>query len=48
MPYRLAATKPMVVPVNKMVRVLVTGADVIHAFAVPGLRHQSSTPSPAG
>jgi cytochrome c oxidase subunit 2 len=34
-PYRLAATEPMVVPVNKVVRVLVTGADVIHAFAVP-------------
>ena len=26
---------PMVVPVNKTVRVLVTGADVIHSFAVP-------------
>ena len=25
----------MVVPVNKVVRVQVTGADVIHAFAVP-------------
>jgi cytochrome c oxidase subunit 2 len=34
-PYRLAATEPMVVPVNATVRVLVTGADVIHAFAVP-------------
>jgi cytochrome c oxidase subunit 2 len=34
-PYRLAATEPMVVPVGKTVRVLVTGADVIHAFAVP-------------
>lgn len=34
-PYKLAATEPMVVPVNKTVRVLVTGADVIHAFAVP-------------
>ncbi|WP_334164202.1 cytochrome c oxidase subunit II [Phenylobacterium sp.] len=34
-PYLLAATEPMVVPVNKTVRVLVTGADVIHAFAVP-------------
>jgi cytochrome c oxidase subunit 2 len=34
-PYRLAATQPIVVPVNKTVRVLVTGADVIHAFAVP-------------
>jgi cytochrome c oxidase subunit II len=34
-PFRLAATEPMVVPVNATVRVLVTGADVIHAFAVP-------------
>jgi len=33
--YRLAATKPLVVPVNKTVRVLVTGGDVIHAFGVP-------------
>jgi cytochrome c oxidase subunit 2 len=34
-PYLLAAHDPMVVPVNKVVRVLVTGADVIHAFALP-------------
>jgi cytochrome c oxidase subunit 2 len=34
-PFRLAADNPMVVPVNKVVRVLVTGADVIHAFALP-------------
>jgi cytochrome c oxidase subunit II len=34
-PYRLAATTPIVVPAGKVVRVLVTGADVIHAFAVP-------------
>jgi len=34
-PYRLASTEPLVVPVNKVVRVLVTGADVIHAFALP-------------
>jgi cytochrome c oxidase subunit 2 len=34
-PYRLAATEPLVVPVNKVVRVQVTAADVIHAFAVP-------------
>jgi len=34
-PYRLAATEPLVVPVNKTVRVLVTGADVIHALALP-------------
>ena len=34
-PYRLAAENPMVVPVGKVVRVLVTGADVIHAFSMP-------------
>jgi cytochrome c oxidase subunit 2 len=34
-PYRLAATQPLVVPVNRTVQVLVTGSDVIHAFAVP-------------
>jgi cytochrome c oxidase subunit 2 len=34
-PYRLASTDPLVVPVNSTVRVLVTGADVIHSFAVP-------------
>ncbi len=33
--FRLAATEPMVVPVNKVVRVQVTAADVIHAFALP-------------
>jgi cytochrome c oxidase subunit 2 len=34
-PRLLAADNAMVVPVNKVVRVLTTGADVIHAFAVP-------------
>lgn len=34
-PYKLAVTEPLVVPVNAVVRVQVTGADVIHAFAVP-------------
>lgn len=34
-PYLLAADKAMVVPVGKVVRVQVTGADVIHAFALP-------------
>ena len=34
-PYRLAASEPIVVPVGKTVRVLVTAADVIHAFALP-------------
>ncbi len=34
-PYLLAADNALVVPVNKNVRVLVTGADVIHDFGVP-------------
>ena len=34
-PRLLAVDNELVVPVNKMVRVLVTGADVIHAFAMP-------------
>lgn len=34
-PRLLAVDNEVVVPVNKVVRVLVTGADVIHSFAVP-------------
>ena len=34
-PYLLAADTPLVVPVNQVVRVQVTAADVIHAFALP-------------
>jgi cytochrome c oxidase subunit 2 len=34
-PYKLATTQPLVVPVNQTVQILVTGADVIHAWAVP-------------
>jgi cytochrome c oxidase subunit 2 len=34
-PYILASTQPLVAPVGKVVRVLVTGADVIHSFSVP-------------
>ncbi len=34
-PYLLATPEPLVVPVGKPIRVQVTGADVIHAFAVP-------------
>lgn len=33
--YRLAVDNPLVVPVHKNVRVLVTGSDVIHDFALP-------------
>jgi len=35
LPYHLAATNPIVVPVGKNIRVVVTGADVIHAWANP-------------
>ena len=34
-PRLLAVDNEMVVPVNKVVRILTTGADVIHAFTVP-------------
>lgn len=34
-PHKLATDYPIVVPVDKTVRVLVTAMDVIHAFAVP-------------
>ena len=34
-PYRLAADEPMVVPVGKTVRLLVTASDVIHSVALP-------------
>ena len=34
-PYKLAANSPMYAPVNKVVRVEVTGEDVIHSFSVP-------------
>jgi cytochrome c oxidase subunit 2 len=34
-PYLLATTQPLVAPVGKVVRVLVTGEDVIHSFSVP-------------
>jgi cytochrome c oxidase subunit 2 len=35
LPHKLAVDYPLVVPVNKTVRVLVTAMDVIHAFAIP-------------
>jgi cytochrome c oxidase subunit 2 len=34
-PYLLAVDNPVYVPENKVVRVLITGNDVIHAFGVP-------------
>ncbi len=36
-PRLLAVDNPLVVPVNQKVRVLLTGADVIHGFAMPAL-----------
>ncbi|HEV2363219.1 MAG TPA: cytochrome c oxidase subunit II [Caulobacteraceae bacterium] len=35
LPYKLAATNPMVVPVGKVVRLEITAEDVIHSFSVP-------------
>ncbi|HEY5105561.1 MAG TPA: cytochrome c oxidase subunit II [Caulobacteraceae bacterium] len=35
LPYLLAADQPMVAPVNQVVRVQVTGEDVIHSFSMP-------------
>lgn len=34
-PFKLAVDNPMVVPQGAVVKVLITGADVIHAFGVP-------------
>jgi cytochrome c oxidase subunit 2 len=34
-PYLLGTNNPLIVPVHKTVRVIVTGADVIHDFALP-------------
>lgn len=36
-PYHLAVDNRMVVPVGKTIKLIVTGADVIHSFAVPAL-----------
>lgn len=33
--YKLATTAPLVVPVNKVTKVLVSGNDVLHAFFIP-------------
>lgn len=40
-PYKLAVDNPMVVPAGKVVKVLITGADVIHAFFVPSFGVQN-------
>lgn len=36
-PYQLAVDNRMVVPVGQQVKLIITGGDVIHSFAVPGL-----------
>lgn len=41
--FRLAVDKPMVVPVNKTVQVLLTGADVLHGYFVPAFGVQMTT-----
>ena len=43
-PRLLAVDNQMVVPVNKIVRVQTTGADVIHSFAVPSFGISRSMP----
>ncbi len=35
LPYLLAAHEPMIVPVNRVIRVQLTAEDVIHSFSVP-------------
>jgi cytochrome c oxidase subunit II len=42
-PRLLAVDNPLVVPVGKKVRVLLTGADVIHGFAMPALGIKTDT-----
>src|SRR5262249_38229115 len=34
-PYKLAVDNPAVVPIGKTVRIIVTGADVIHSWTIP-------------
>jgi cytochrome c oxidase subunit 2 len=41
--YRLAVDQPLVVPVNKTVQVLTTGADVLHSFFIPAFGVQITT-----
>jgi cytochrome c oxidase subunit 2 len=40
--YGLAVDNPIVVPVNKVSKVLVTGADVLHAFFIPAFGVQTT------
>jgi cytochrome c oxidase subunit 2 len=39
--YLFKVDNPLVVPVGKKVRIITTANDVIHAFAVPSVRHQA-------
>ncbi len=41
--YRLAVDHPLVVPVQKNIQILATGADVLHAFFVPAFGIQTTT-----
>ena len=41
-PFKLAVTQPIVTPVGKTVKVLVTGADVLHAFFIPAFGVQTT------
>jgi len=41
-PFKLAVNKPLVVPAGKTIQVLVTGADVLHAFFIPSFGVQST------
>jgi cytochrome c oxidase subunit II len=42
LPFKLAVNNPLVVPAGKTVQVLVTGADVLHAFFIPAFGVQST------
>lgn len=41
-PYKLAVDNPLVVPAGKTVKVLITGADVLHSFFIPSFGVQNT------
>jgi len=41
-PYKLAVDNPLVVPAGKTVKVLITGADVLHSFFIPAFGIQNT------
>jgi cytochrome c oxidase subunit 2 len=45
--YLLKVDNPLVVPVDKKIRIITTANDVIHAFMVPSVRHQAGRDSRA-